>query len=130
MLRDRLAARGLPYGILDSEEFSRDTYERIYDRAQDSSANWPLAATFYKSEFLGPFEELDDVVVVLVWCDLEACLERNRRREDPIEEFAVHIVRREFERPEAYPVTHVTETSPAEPGDEVLARIDSDWKLS
>jgi len=51
------------------------------------------------------------VIVVCLKADLETYLDRNRRRESPSDEVAVHIVRREFERPDADVTVDVTARS-------------------
>lgn len=111
LLQGPLAARGLPYRVLDSDRVSRDTDERLYEGVAVSAANWLLVGTFYRSSFLGPVGDLDDVGVVLLWSDPETCLERNRLREDPIAEAALHRIWREFERPAVDLVVDVPETA-------------------
>lgn len=122
-LQERLAARGHPIRLLDSDRFSRDTYRRLYERVADSDADWLVVGTFYKRRWQTRFERLADVVVVYLVADLETCLERNRQREDPIDEAAVHIVRREFDEPDADIALDVTEGSPEAVVDRLVAAL-------
>lgn len=125
LLRDRLAARDVPAEVLDSDEFSSDTYERMYERvAGAADRNWIVAGTFYRPAHRERFADLDPVVVYLR-ADLETCLERNRRRPPAasIEERAVHIVYREFDEPDADLVVDA-DAPPEEVADRVLAELD------
>lgn len=125
LLRDRLAARGLSVELLDSDEFSSNTYERMYERiAGAEDRNWIVAGTFYRRSHRERFADLDPVVVSLR-AALETCLERNRRRPpaESIEERAVHIVYREFDEPDADVVVDV-DAPPGEVADRVLAGLD------
>jgi tRNA uridine 5-carbamoylmethylation protein Kti12 len=111
-LRDRLADRGREVRVLDSDEFARDTYDRMYERVTDAGGNWIVAGTFYRRRWQEQFADLDDVFVAHLDADLETCLERNRRRDDPIDETGVHVVWREFDEPDADTVVEVDDRPP------------------
>jgi adenylylsulfate kinase len=66
------------------------------------------------------FQQLDDVIVVYLTADLETCLERNRRRDEPIEERAAHIIWCEFHEPDADVTIDVRDRSPAAVVDRIL----------
>lgn len=129
-LQSRLAAYGRTFEILDSDDFGRNTYDRMYERVADSEEDWIVAGTFYKRRFQERFASLDDVVFVYLDADLETCLERNRRRADAIEERAVHIIWHEFDEPDADVAVDVTGRSAAAVVDDVwaaLADLRTDW---
>ena len=125
LLRDRLEERGKPVRRLDSDEFERNTYDRLYERVASADEDWIVAGTFYKRAWQERFQRLEDVFVVHLVADLETCLERNRRREDAIDEQAVHIVWREFDEPEADLVIDVTERSPEEAVARTVAALEA-----
>ncbi|MFB6196154.1 MAG: AAA family ATPase [Haloplanus sp.] len=100
-LRERLAERGHDVSILHSDDFSRRTYERMYDRVVGSDDDWIIDGTFYRREWQERFRALDDVYVVWVTAAVETCLERNLAREEPISETGVHVVHAEFADPAA-----------------------------
>jgi adenylylsulfate kinase len=110
-LRDRLADRGRPFALVHSDDFSRRTYERLYDRVAGSEGDWIVDATFYERAWQERFRALDDLRVVLVTASLETCLARNRAREDPISETGVRVVHAEFVRPDADLVLDTDELS-------------------
>lgn len=124
LLRDRLRERGLSFSVLDSDQFSSNTYGQMFDRVDDSRKNWLLAGTFYKRTWQRRFERLDGVVVVYLRADLGTCLDRNRNRGAPIEETAVHIVWREFADPDADITLDVVDDSPAEVTDRLMRALD------
>lgn len=119
-LGDRLAGRGRRVPVLDSDEFSRATYDRMYDRVRNGGDDWIVAGTFYRRRWQEQFDGLDDVFVAHLDADLETCLERNRRRDDPIDDTGVHVVWREFDEPDADVVVDVDEHPPEEVVQQVL----------
>ncbi len=125
----RLESRSRPVRIVHSDEFSSRTYERLYERA----AGWPTAAiglvdgTFYKREWQVQFRTLEDVRFVHVTASLETCLERNRTREDPIDEKGVHVIYREFDDPDADLTIDTDELAADEAVERVLEAIDR-WR--
>lgn len=125
LLRDRLEERRTPVLLLDSDEFGRNTYQRLYERVAGSDEDWIIAGTFYKEPWQKRFRRLEDVVFVSLEADLETCLERNRRREEPIDEKAVHIVWREFHEPEDALTVDVTERSPDAVVDRIVAALEA-----
>lgn len=124
LLRQRLDERGHPVELLDSDEFARNTYDRLYGRVADSDRDWIVAGTFYKRPWQERFEGLDDVMFVYLDTDLDTCLERNRSRDDPIDDEAVHIVWREFDEPDADLTIDTTEQTPASIVDRIVTTID------
>lgn len=100
-LRERLAERGIEFSLLHSDDFSRRTYERLYERVAGTDRDWLLDGTFYERDRRERFRTLGDVYVVLVTASVETCLARNRAREEPISDTGVHVVHAEFERPRA-----------------------------
>lgn len=126
-VRERLAARGLSIRLLHSDEFSRRTYEQMYEQVAGSGEDWLLDGTFYKREFRERFRGLDDARIVSVTASLETCLERNRARADPISETGVHVVYREFEPIDADLVVDTDELS-AEEGVERVTGAITDWR--
>ncbi|WP_224268415.1 AAA family ATPase [Haloprofundus salinisoli] len=99
---ERLAAVGTPFEVLHSDDFSRRTYERLYDRvAERPDDDWLLDGTFYRREWQERFLRLPDVHLVHVTASLETCLERNRARENGIDERGVYVVHGEFDDPGA-----------------------------
>lgn len=125
LLCDRLEERGLFFRRLDSDQFSRNTYDRMYERVEGSDENWIVAGTFYKRQWQEQFRTLEDVVFVYLDADLETCLERNQKREDPIDEAAVHIIWREFDEPDADVTVDVTDRSPQEITEHIVAALES-----
>lgn len=115
-LQRRLADRGLAFDLLHSDDYRRDTYERLYehvaaaetDAGSDGDAGtvdrdgWILDGTFARREWRNRFYRLDhEVREVWVRASLSTCLERNREREEPISETGLKVVHGEFERPRA-----------------------------
>ena len=125
LLRDRLRERGHSFRVLDSDQFSSNTYGQMFDHVDGSEGNWILAGTFYKRKWQRRFEDLEGVVVVHLRADLETCLERNRNRDTPIEEAAVHIVWREFDEPDADVTLDTTDGSPTELTDRIMETLDA-----
>ena len=126
---DRLEACGEPVRLVHSDEFSRRTYERLLERVADGpdDVTWLVDGTFYRREWQEQFRTLGDVRFVLVTASLETCLERNRRREDAIDEQGVHVVYREFEAPEADLEVDTDELSATEAVERVLEALDR-WR--
>ncbi len=87
---ERLAAAGTPFEVLHSDDFSRRTYERLYDRvAEYPDGDWLLDGTFYRREWQERFLQLPDIRLVYVTASLQTCLERNRARANGIDERGV-----------------------------------------
>ena len=124
LLQERLQERGVSFEVLDSDQFSSDPYRQLFERVSDSDANWILAGTFYKRKWQVRFERLEDVVFVYLRAGLETCLERNRNRETPVEEKAVHIIWREFDEPDADVTLDVADLSPEEVVDLLVETLD------
>ncbi|WP_083909286.1 ATP-binding protein [Natronococcus amylolyticus] len=126
---DRLEARGEPVRLVHSDDFSRRTYERLFERVADGpdDVTWLVDGTFYRREWQERFRTLGDVRFVLVTASLETCLERNRRREDAIDEQGVHVVFREFDEPAADLEVDTDELSATEAVERVLEALDR-WR--
>ncbi|MGZ0747669.1 AAA family ATPase [Haloparvum sp. AD34] len=100
-LQRRLAARDLTVDLLHSDDFSRRTYEQLYEHVADAGGDWILDGTFYKREWRNQFYRLDRVFEVWVKASIDTCLRRNQQRQDPISERGVYSIQSEFERPHA-----------------------------
>ena len=123
-LRDRLAERGRAFALAHSDEFSRRTYERLFDRvAAAPDRDWLLDGTFYRREWRDRFRALDDVRTVRLVAPLDVCLRRNREREDPIDEQGVHVVYREFDPPDADLVLDAAALTPDEAVERALDAV-------
>lgn len=100
-LQRRLAARDHTVDLLHSDDFSRRTYEQLYERVANAGGDWILDGTFYRREWRNQFYRLDRVFEVWVKASVDTCLCRNQRRQDPISERGVYSIQSEFERPHA-----------------------------
>lgn len=110
-LQSRLGRRGTAVRVLDSDQFSRNTYDQLYDHLSGSTANWIVAGTFYKRRWQERFAALPDVIWIALWADLDTCLERNQDRSDPIDDQAVHVIWNEFQSLNADLTIDTTEES-------------------
>lgn len=141
-LRERLAESGRQVRLLRSDDFSRRTYERMYDPvAADPEADWILDGTFYRREWRERFRapadvaeadsaggrdapRSDELFVARLRADLGTCLARNRRREESIDERGVHVVYREFEGGGEDLTLDTDALSPAETVERILRALD------
>lgn len=123
LLQGRLKDRGLSVDWLDSDQFSKNTYEQLYDRVVSAEIHWIVAGTFYKRQWQERFQQLDDVVTVYLKADTATCIERNRQRSNPIDERAIHIISAEFDEPDAEIVVDVTNRSPQAVVNQVLREL-------
>lgn len=114
LLQERLQELGYPANRLDSDRFGRNVYDQMFERVRDSDADWIVAGTFYKRAWRKRFEQLENVFTVYLQADLETCLERNRQRDAPIDEKAVHIIWHEFEDPTPSLAIDTSDRTPAE----------------
>lgn len=124
LLQEHLRRRDISFEMLDSDQFNSDPYRQLFERVSDSDGNWIIAGTFYKRKWQVRFERLEDVVIVYLQAGLETCLERNRNRETPIEEKAVHIIWQEFDEPDADVTIDVADRSPAVVVDLLVETLD------
>lgn len=129
-LHTRLASRGLDFRILDSDQFDRNTYERMYEIVDGSDEDWILSGTFYKRKWQEEFNSLQGVIIVYLEASLETCLERNRQRTDPISEKAIHIIWKEFSEPDADIRVDVNQGPIAENVDHAIRELEALWKSS
>ncbi|WP_222920381.1 AAA family ATPase [Natrinema sp. SYSU A 869] len=127
-VRARLAARDVPVRSVHSDDFSSRTYEQLAEQVADApDAGVTLVdGTFYQRAWQTNFRTLGDVRFVLVTASLETCLERNRRRAEPIDEQGVHVVYREFDDPDTDLEIDTDEYGPDEAADRILA-ASSGW---
>lgn len=122
-LRERLAERGHGFRLLHSDEFERNTYERMFTRVAGSDDDWILDGTFYEREWQEQFRTLGDVLVVWVRAPLETRLARNRARDEPISESGVHAMTAAFEEPLADLVIDTDDLPVAEAVDRLEAAV-------
>lgn len=110
-LRRRLAERDHDFRILHSDDFSRNTYEQMYERVTDadSETDWILDGTFYRREYQDRFRTLQDVHLVYLTASLDTALQRNRERAEPIAEKGVYAMHGKFEEPQQPDLTLDTE---------------------
>lgn len=121
---ERLADRGIDLRLLHSDEFSRRTYERIYERVEGSDDDWLLDGTFYDATWQERFRALG-ARFVLVTASLETCLERNRARPEPIDEAGVRTLHHEFHDPRPDLRLDTDEVGVDEAVDRVVAAVES-----
>ncbi|MCU4972507.1 AAA family ATPase [Halobacteria archaeon AArc-m2/3/4] len=136
-VRRRLTTRGRDIRVSRSDDFSRNTYEQLYAnvavepesaRTDDNTLHL-VDGTFYKSKWQRAFRTLEDVRFVLITASLETCLERNRRRSDPIDEQGVYVVYHEFAEPDADLVVDTDELPVEAAVDRVVCTIEAWWPL-
>lgn len=127
-LRDRLRAMGRDFELLHSDDFSRDTYENLFERVRaDPEADWILDGTFYDRAWQERFRSLPDAHLVSVAASLETCLKRNRERTDSIEERGVHAMHAKFDVPRNPDLTIDTERTSADEAVEAILRYVRTW---
>jgi adenylylsulfate kinase len=117
-LQNRLRDEGHDFRVLHSDDFSRNTYEQMYERVTeaDSETDWILDGTFYRRELQERFRSLPDAHLVYVTASRETALKRNREREDSIDESGVYAMFGKFEEPENSDLTLDTEELSVEEG--------------
>ncbi|MFC4450204.1 AAA family ATPase [Halorussus aquaticus] len=127
-LRDALRAAGRELRVLHSDDFSRNTYEQMYERVlADPTADWLLDGTFYRRKYQERFRALLDAHLVHLTASLETALERNQAREDAIDERGVRVMHGQFEEPETTDLTLDTESSSVEETVAAVERYVSTW---
>jgi adenylylsulfate kinase len=126
--RERLAAAGIPFRLLHSDDFSRRTYDRLYAAvAEAPEEDWIVDGTFYREEWRERFRELGDVRLVHLTAPLETCLARNRAREEPIDERGVHVIYREFDPVDADLTVNTDRATVEAATEQVVAAIER-WR--
>ena len=117
------------FELLHSDDFSRNTYEQLYERAveSDPETNWILDGTFYRTEYQKRFRALPDAHLVYVTASLEICLERNRVREDSIDEKGVYAMHAKFEEPQSPDLTLDTDELSVAEAVEAVVRYVRTW---
>jgi adenylylsulfate kinase len=131
-LQHRLAAAGLEFRVLRSDDFSRDTYRRMYERVSDAVAGGEtdliLDGTFYRREWQDRFRALPDAHLVSVTAGLETALARNRERTDPIDERGVRVLHAQFEEPKRPDLTLNTEVLSVGDAADAVGRYVLTWR--
>lgn len=128
-LQSRLAERGHEFRLLHSDDFSRNTYDQLYERVTeaDPATDWILDGTFYRREWQERFRDLPDAHLASLAASRETALERNRARADSIEERGVYVMFDQFEEPQSPDLTLDTEKSSVEEAVEALVRYVQTW---
>ena len=128
-LQHRLRDEGHGFRILHSDDFSRNTYEQMYERVTEAApeTNWILDGTFYRRESQGRFRSLSDAHLVYVTASRETALERNRERENPIEERGVYAMFGQFEVPQCPDLTLNTDELSVERALDAMERYMMEW---
>ena len=122
LLQSEFEASGRSTALLDSDQFSRRAYDRMYEQVvEHPERDWIIAATFYKREWQERYQRLPNVYFVTLWATLETCLARNRMRQDPISKKAVRMLWWEFDIPDCDLTIDVTRLYP----DTVVDRIEA-----
>lgn len=126
---ERLRHRFREVRLLHSDDFSRDTYDRLYERVADadSDADWILDGTFYRRALQERFRALPDAHLVHFTASLDAALARNRERADSIDEQGLRVMHAEFETPDNPDLTLDTERSSVEECVDALERYVVAW---
>ena len=128
-LQSRLRAESLDFRLLHSDDFSRNTYDQMYEQVTDAdpAIDWILDGTFYRRELQERFRDLSDAHLVYLTASRETALERNRARADSIDERGVYAMFGKFEPPESPDLTLDTERSSVEEAVEALVRYVLTW---
>ncbi|WP_137286793.1 ATP-binding protein [Halorussus salinisoli] len=128
-LQSRLGAAGRDFRLLHSDDFSRNTYRQMYEHVIDADpdTDWILDGTFYQREWQDRFRALPDAHLVYLTASLETALERNREREDAIEERGVRVMHGKFETPTNPDLTLDTERSSVGETVDALERYVQTW---
>jgi adenylylsulfate kinase len=109
-LRRRLREAGFEFRVLHSDDFSRNTYGKMYERVQTApDADWLLDGTLYQHEWQDRFRAFSDAHLVFLTAGLGTALERNCERDDSIPEPGLRAMHGKFERPENPDLTLDTE---------------------
>lgn len=125
-LADRLRARGVQFELLHSDDFRRDTYDRMYDQVVGSDTNWLLDGTFYERGDQERFRALDGASLVWIRVGRDTALARNETREDAIDETGLHVMHSSFDEPDADLVIDTDELAVSEALDRLEAAV-NDW---
>ena len=127
-LLGRLRGAGHAVRSLHSDDFSRNTYGRMYDRLMDDpDADWLVDGTFYRCEWQDRFRNLPDAHLVYLTASLDTALKRNRERRNPISERGVRAMHGKFEEPMNPDLTLDTETLSVEGAADALERYWETW---
>ena len=128
-LQHRLRDEGHDFRILHSDDFSRNTYDQMYERVTEADpvTDWILDGTFYRHEYQERFRALPDAHLVYVTASREITLERNREREDSIDESGVYAMFGQFEAPESPDLTLDTDELSVEEAVDALERYVQTW---
>jgi len=129
LLKEKLEKSGKTR-IFVSDKVSGKVYKRIFKWLKENigKADYILIdATFYKKEWRDEVLALagkEAVIVIYVYCKLETCIERNKKRKPSLPERVIHIINRKIERPEnPYVSINTDTTQPEEAVSKVLAKV-------
>ncbi len=127
-LLGRLREADRDFRVMHSDDFSRNTYGRMYERVTaDLDADWLVDGTFYRREWQDRFRNLPDAHLVYLTASLDTALERNRERENPISEQGVRAMHGKFEEPRHPTLTLDTEKLSAKDAVDALERYVETW---
>ncbi|MCD6248446.1 MAG: AAA family ATPase [Hadesarchaea archaeon] len=115
--------------VITSDEFKRKTYKHVFEEAERLAGKVKyliLNGTFYKRVWQERAREIgrekkERVLIVRITCPLKICVERNRKRKNPIPERVVRIIHREFEEPRADTTIDTKDTSPDDAVETIIA---------
>ncbi len=88
-----------------SDEISGKVYEKISALLKENLTRFDyiiVDATFYKKKWRDMVFEIcgrDKVITLYVDCPLKVCLERNKKRKNPLPEKVIHIIYHRMEKP-------------------------------
>ena len=96
-LKKRLDEGGDQFKIIHSDNYKRNTYEKMLKEVNETDDDLIIDGTFYKKKWRDMFRDKKGVKFINIESDIETCLKRNKQRSDPIEEKAVYIIYNSFE---------------------------------
>lgn len=128
-LQRRLRNAGHEFRLLHSDDFSRNTYQQMYERVTDADpeTDWILDGTFYRREWQDRFQALSDAHLVHFTTTLETAIERNRGRKNSISERGVRAMHGKFEPPENPDLTLDTEQLSVAEAVDAIERYINTW---
>ncbi len=89
-----------------SDEISGQVYKKISELLKKNLNKIDyivVDATFYKKKWREMVYEIcgrDKVITLDIHCPLKVCLQRNKKRKNPLPEKVLHIIHHQMERPE------------------------------
>lgn len=129
MLKEELEKFGQTK-IFISDKVSGKVYRKISKWLKENlgKADYILIdATFYKKEWRDQILTLvgkEAVLIVYLYCKLETCLERNKKRESSLQKRVIYIINSQMERPENPDLSiNTDEIQPGEAVCQILAKM-------